>query len=97
MLFKDCWLEGARCDVRVLGSRIDAISPAHTIQVPDSEPRFEGGLLCSHFAEPHVHLDATQLGHRVPNRSGTLREGIANWSLLREELTIRNKANVYFS
>jgi cytosine deaminase len=87
MLFRDCWLEGERCDLRVLGSQIDAIGPAHTIQVTESEPLFEGGLLCSHFAEPHVHLDATQLGHRRPNRSGTLREGITNWSLLRDELT----------
>ena len=46
-----------------------------------------GGLLTPPLAEPHVHLDATQLGARRPNRSGTLREGIANWAALRETLT----------
>ncbi|MEZ4238007.1 MAG: cytosine deaminase [Myxococcota bacterium] len=35
------------------------------------------------MAEPHVHLDAALLGARRPNRSGTLREGIANWAALR--------------
>jgi cytosine deaminase len=39
------------------------------------------------MAEPHVHLDAALLGARMPNRSGTLREGIANWAVLRATLT----------
>ena len=47
----------------------------------------EGGMICPHFAEPHVHLDATQLGARLPNRSGTLFEGIDNWAVLRADLT----------
>jgi cytosine/creatinine deaminase len=46
-----------------------------------------GGRITPHLAEPHVHLDATQLGARTPNVSGTLREGIANWSAVRDELT----------
>jgi cytosine deaminase len=87
MLFRDIWLEGSRQDLRIKGSIIDAIAPAHTLQVSDGESIRTGGLLCSHFAEPHVHLDATQLGQRAPNRSGTLREGIANWARLREGLT----------
>ncbi len=51
------------------------------------EPVYEGGLLTPPLAEPHVHLDATLLGERRPNQSGTLREGIANWAALRPELT----------
>ncbi|MSQ01432.1 MAG: cytosine deaminase [Myxococcales bacterium] len=46
-----------------------------------------GGLLTPPFAEPHVHLDAALLGARAPNLSGTLREGITNWSRLRADLT----------
>jgi cytosine deaminase len=46
-----------------------------------------GGLLSPHLAEPHVHLDATLLGERRPNQSGTLREGIANWASLRPTIT----------
>ena len=34
----------------------------------------------------HVHLDATQLGTRLPNRSGTLFEGIDNWATLRSSV-----------
>ena len=46
-----------------------------------------GGMVCPPFAEPHVHLDATQLGARLPNQSGTLFEGIDNWATLRPGLT----------
>lgn len=47
----------------------------------------EGGLLTPPLAEPHVHLDAALLGAKAPNRSGTLREGIANWAALRPHLS----------
>lgn len=87
MLWRDCWLEGERCDVRTHGTQIDVIGPAHSVQVPPSETIVTGGLLCPHFAEPHVHLDATQLARSAPNRSGTLKEGIRNWTMLRESLT----------
>ena len=46
-----------------------------------------GGMVTPLLAEPHVHLDAVLLGARAPNRSGTLREGIRNWAMLREQLT----------
>jgi cytosine/creatinine deaminase len=51
------------------------------------EEEVTGGLLTPPLAEPHVHLDATLLGARTPNVSGTLREGILNWSAVRPELS----------
>lgn len=50
----------------------------------------EGGMLTPPLAEPHVHLDAVLLATRAPNRSGTLREGIANWSAVRPTLTAKD-------
>ncbi len=64
-----------------------ALAPAGTLPSRVGDAVVEGGLLTPPFAEPHVHLDAALLGARAPNVSGTLREGIANWSRLREELT----------
>jgi cytosine deaminase len=84
MLLADTWLDGARVDLRIEGERIAAIG---ALTPREGEAVLRGGLACPHFAEPHVHLDATQLGARVPNVSGTLREGIANWAALRETLT----------
>lgn len=49
-------------------------------------PTISGGLITPVLAEPHVHLDAVLLGARTPNRSGTLREGIANWAAVRDQL-----------
>ncbi|MEQ1571321.1 MAG: amidohydrolase family protein, partial [Myxococcota bacterium] len=74
---------------------ITAVAPPGQLQLrrTESEDRqvdgavTEGGWLTPPMAEPHVHLDAALLGARAPNRSGTLREGIANWASLREQLT----------
>ncbi len=86
MLLRDAWLEGRRVDVR-FGATIEAIAPAHTLTSAAGEAVHEGGTVAPPSAEPHVHLDAVLLGARAPNRSGTLREGIANWSALRGQLT----------
>ncbi len=74
---------GRRVDILVEHGRIASIAPAGA---PEAYPEHSGGMVCPHFAEPHVHLDATQLGARRPNRSGTLFEGIANWASLRSTL-----------
>ncbi len=87
MLFRDVWLEGDRCDVRA-GETVRVIGPAGTLTPDPGEEVLKGGTLAPPSAEPHVHLDAALLGARMPNKSGTLREGIANWSVLREELTV---------
>jgi cytosine deaminase len=84
LLFKRATLDGQRTDLRVAG---DVIAARGTLEPEPGEEIVEGGLLTPPFAEPHVHLDAALLGERAPNRSGTLREGIANWAVLREELT----------
>ena len=47
-----------------------------------------GGLVTAPFAEPHIHLDAALLGAETPNVSGTLFEGIRNWSVARESLSV---------
>ena len=82
----DTLLDGARVDLHVADGLIthveaagDAARPGHLLH--------RGGRVTPHLAEPHVHLDATQLGARTPNVSGTLREGIANWSAVRDTLT----------
>lgn len=81
---------GVRCgdevvDIEVDGDTLASVGPAGSL-AREGEV-VEGGWLTPPMAEPHVHLDAALLGARRPNRSGTLREGIANWAVLREELT----------
>ena len=73
MLFRSVWCAGRRVDVRVEGDRIAAVG--EELSSVAGEDVLEGGLVCPPFAEPHVHLDATLLGSRTPNRTGTLREG----------------------
>lgn len=77
--------DGASADVEVVGDVVRAVEPAS-----DRPGEHRGGALTPCMAEPHVHLDAAWLGARAPNRSGTLREGIANWSRLRATLTVED-------
>ena len=84
MRIRDTWLNGTRVDVEIENGVVTGIT-AHESSSPTGE--LEGGLICPHFAEPHVHLDATQLGARLPNQSGTLFEGIDNWAQLRPQIT----------
>jgi len=93
MLFSGTRLGARIVDVAVADGRITAIEAEGTL-TGDGEV-VEGGWLTPPMAEPHVHLDAALLGARRPNRSGTLREGIANWAVLREGLTeadVRDRA-----
>jgi cytosine deaminase len=85
MRIRNTWLNGEQVDVVIENGRIASITSHQPMATPGT---IEGGMICPHFAEPHVHLDATQLGARMPNRSGTLFEGIDNWAILREQLTI---------
>lgn len=86
MLFVGTTLGERTVDLRVEGGVVAAI--ADTIPPRPGEAVHRGGRLTPPLAEPHVHLDAALLGARAPNRSGTLREGIANWARLRESLTV---------
>ncbi|MCB9679156.1 MAG: amidohydrolase family protein [Alphaproteobacteria bacterium] len=87
MLFSNARLGGSIHDIRVSDAKILSIAaPGSLVRQPDEEV-VRGGWLTPPMAEPHVHLDAALLGARMPNRSGTLREGIANWSVLRATLT----------
>jgi cytosine deaminase len=72
-------------DLRLEGGTITHFGPGAPVAPGDEV--IDGGFVTPPFAEPHVHLDAALLGARAPNVSGTLREGIANWARLREELT----------
>lgn len=87
MVFKSVLVDGDRCDLRVDGREIAAITAPGALAPAPGEPVLDGGMLTPPTAEPHVHLDAVLLGARVPNRTGTLREGIANWASLRPGLT----------
>ena len=86
MLFSNTIVNGTRCDVSVRHGRIHSISEPQG-RTPAPQQHIQGGTLTAHFAEPHVHLDAALLGARMPNRSGTLVEGIRNWAVLRDGLT----------
>jgi cytosine deaminase len=91
-LFLHTLLDGEATDLRVEHGLIAARRPASAAPAPAFTPRpgdevVRGGMITPPFAEPHTHLDAALLGHRAPNRSGTLTEGIANWSRLRDGLT----------
>ncbi|RME28993.1 MAG: hypothetical protein D6798_01160, partial [Deltaproteobacteria bacterium] len=70
--------------------RIDRLQPhdaRRPLQPASGDEVLHGGMVTPVLAEPHVHLDAALLGRQAPNRSGTLREGIANWARLRQRLT----------
>lgn len=93
MRFVDSLLDGRRCDLRVDSGRIDALrwldcGPGLD-PVPGEEVR-TGGCITPPLAEPHCHLDAALLGADAPNVSGTLVEGIENWSRLRPDLTVQD-------
>ena len=47
----------------------------------------KGNFISPPYADPHLHLDAVLLAHTCPNQSGTLVEGINNWSRARDQLT----------
>lgn len=87
MVFKSVLVDGELRDLRVRGHEIAAIAAPGTLVPAPGEQVHDGGMLTPPTAEPHVHLDAVLLGARVANRSGTLREGIANWASLRPGLT----------
>lgn len=84
MLFQRARLHGSVVDLRVEGGRIAGLGALAPLPGEEVVP---GGLLTPTLAEPHVHLDAALLGARMPNVSGTLREGIAHWAALRGGLT----------
>jgi cytosine/creatinine deaminase len=87
MLFRRTRVNDAQRDVRIEGGSVVAIAPPGTLALAPGEEAVDGGWLTPPMAEPHVHLDAALLGARMPNRTGTLREGIANWAVLREGLS----------
>lgn len=90
MLIRRTTCDGRPCDVRVADGTIKALRELASepgLEPDEGEEVLEGGLVTPTLAEPHVHLDAALLGRSAPNRSGTLREGIENWSRLRDDLT----------
>lgn len=87
MLLSNTLLDGRPVDLRHEDGVITAIAPPGSLAARPGEERREGGLVSPPLAEPHVHLDAALLGAQAPNRSGTLREGIANWARLRADLS----------
>lgn len=79
MKLRQVWLGASLVDLDVVeGVFADPVVGAADLQ---------GGRITPALAEPHVHLDAALLGAQYPNRSGTLREGIKNWSELQKTLS----------
>ena len=92
MLFQGVVVDGQWVDLRVRDGKITAIRSVGEQGITALSPEEDelvvlGGMLTPHLAEPHCHLDAALTGERSPNRSGTLVEGIENWSRIREGLT----------
>lgn len=86
-LFRAAQVLDQKIDVRWSDTVVTEIGPACSLAPLAGEALVQGGMLTPPMAEPHVHLDAALLGAKVPNLSGTLREGIANWAALRPNLT----------
>ncbi|WP_419835109.1 amidohydrolase family protein [Endozoicomonas atrinae] len=85
-------------DIDIDNGIFTAITPAGTarnegVEVIDGN----GQLALPPFIDPHVHLDtALTAGEPVWNRSGTLFEGIQNWSERKKTLTrddVKNRAS----
>ena len=76
-------------DIDIQKGRIHAISPAGSLSTNNKEViNGKGQLALPPFIDPHVHLDtALTAGQPVWNRSGTLFEGIQNWSERKKSLT----------
>ena len=92
MLFQGVVVDGQWVDLRVRDGKITAIRSVGEQGITALSPEEDelvvlGGMLPPHLAEPHCPLDAALTGERSPNRSGTLVEGIENWSRIREDLT----------
>ena len=83
----DACLDGSTVDILISKGRIERISPAGVVKPSGEILNASGGLVSPPYADPHLHLDAVLLGHSCPNQSGTLKEGIRNWAVARENLT----------
>ncbi len=84
-------------DIEIDNGLFMAITPAGTSHSEGLEVlECNGQLALPPFIDPHVHLDtALTAGEPVWNRSGTLFEGIQNWSERKKTLTredVKNRA-----
>ncbi|TVR29305.1 MAG: cytosine deaminase [Spirochaetaceae bacterium] len=69
-------------DIAVSGARIEQVAPQ--IEAPARQTVDGAGRLAiPPFVDAHFHLDSVLT--RVPNSSGTLREGIDNWARYKQE------------
>jgi len=75
-------------DVAIADGKIAEVAPR--VEAPaDRTIEGEGRLLIPPFVDAHFHLDSVLT--RVPNSSGTLREGIDNWAVYKQEkLTVED-------
>ena len=77
------------CDIVMENGLIQSITPAGSDRTaPVDSIDANGRLALPPFVDPHVHLDTClTAGEPVWNRSGTLFEGIQNWSERKKTLT----------
>ena len=85
------------CDIVMKEGLIQSITPAGSDRSESMDSLdAKGNLALPPFVDPHVHLDtALTAGEPVWNRSGTLFEGIQNWSERKKSLThddVKNRA-----
>ena len=76
-------------DITISNGRFQAIQPANFSSILNGiDIDAKGQLALPPFVDPHVHLDtALTAGEPVWNKSGTLFEGIQNWSERKKTLT----------
>jgi cytosine deaminase len=72
-------------DFTVADGHWETIEPTPAVVPSDSLPTYDlgGRLLSAPFVDAHFHLDSVLT--RLPNQSGTLREGIENWGTYKRE------------
>jgi len=80
-------MEQGLVDVFVQDGKIIEIAPTGQKSPVGRLYDADGGFISPPFADPHLHLDAALLCLSAPNHSGTLKEGIENWSRCRSEMS----------
>ncbi len=81
-------VDGSSADVRIVGERIAAVSPALAAAPGEDVVELGGRLLCPAFVEPHAHLDKAFLADRYDNPTGDLMGAIEVMESIRGLITI---------
>jgi cytosine/creatinine deaminase len=80
-------VSGQLVDVRLRGSRVDAVGAPGTLPVAAERLDLDGYLLLPAPAEPHAHINTALTADRIPNPTGDLDGAIAAWHHHQASLT----------